>query len=83
MTDTKKAVNDLTPIVGTIEVIGQGPTGVTALVDGQHQVFPDLDTVFRTAVHLLDEKEQPHVRPDPVLRRGDVRRPQPLPGFAP
>jgi len=28
---------------------------VTATVDGQPQVFPDLEALFRAALHLLDE----------------------------
>ncbi len=55
MIHTKKAVNDLTPIVGAVEVIAQGPTGVTALVDGKCQTFPNLREVFVTAVNLLEK----------------------------
>lgn len=74
---------ETSPIVGAIEVIQRDPIGVTALVEGQRQVFPDLDAVFRTAVRLLDEKTQPHARPAPSPRRGIASRPLPLPGFAP
>jgi hypothetical protein len=76
-------MTETTPIVGAIEVVQQGPTGVTALVDGQRQVYPDLDAVFRTAVLLLDEKTQSHARPEPFPRRGIAGQPLPLPGFAP
>ena len=76
-------MNESSPIVGTIEVVHQEPTGIIALVDGQRQLFPDLDAVFRTAIGLLDEQAQPHVRPEPPPRRGGVGQPQPLPGFAP
>jgi hypothetical protein len=53
---THKAMNDPTPLVSRIEVLTQGPTGVTALVDGRRQTFPNLDALFRTAVRLLDGK---------------------------
>jgi hypothetical protein len=55
MIHTNKAMNNCTPIVGTVEVIAHGPTGVTALVDGKQHVFPDLDAVFRAAVDLLEK----------------------------
>ena len=69
------------PIVGTIEVVHRGPTGILALVDGQRQLFPDLDAVFRTAVDLLDQQTQPQERPGPSLRQGSIGRALPLPGF--
>jgi hypothetical protein len=71
------------PIVGTIEVVRCGPTGILALVDGQRQFFPDLDAVFRTAIGLLDEQAQPQVRPGPSPRQGGAGHPLPLPGFSP
>ena len=71
------------PIVGTIEVVHQEPTGVIALVNGRRQLFPDLDAVFRTAIGLLDEQAQPQVRPDPSPRQGGTGHPLPLPDFAP
>ena len=55
MTHTKKPMNDRTPIVGTIEVIAQGADGITALVDGRRQTFPNLRAVFVAAVHLLEK----------------------------
>jgi hypothetical protein len=55
MTHTKKPTNDRTPIVGTIEVVCEGADGITALVDGNRQTFPNLRAVFVTAVHLLDK----------------------------
>ena len=70
------------PIVDTIEVIHQDPTGVIALVGGRRRFFPDLDTVFRAAINLLDEQTQPHVRPGPPTQR-TVCQPTFLPGFAP
>jgi hypothetical protein len=75
MPQCQQTITEATPIVGVIEVIQAGPTGVTAIVGGQRQAFPDLDAVFRAAVRLLDEKTPPHARPAPSLR--------PLPGFAP
>ena len=47
--------NEPTPIVGTIQVQRVEPSGVTATVDGQLQVFPDLEALFRAALRLLDE----------------------------
>ncbi len=44
-----------TPIIGTIQVQRVEPSGVTATIDGQPQVFPDLEALFRAAVRLLDE----------------------------
>jgi len=44
-----------TPIVGTIQVQRVEPSGVAATVDGQPQVFPDLEALFRAALRLLDE----------------------------
>jgi hypothetical protein len=55
MTHTKKVTKDHTPIVGTVEVIAQGADGITALVDGRHQTFPNLRAVFVAAVHLLEK----------------------------
>lgn len=69
-------MTETSPTVAIIEVVHCGLVGVTALVDGQRRVFPDLDAVFRTAVHLLDEKTQPHTRPHLPLRPL-------LPGLAP
>jgi hypothetical protein len=54
MTHTKKTMHDRTPVVGTIEV-GEGADGITTLVDGKRQTFPNLRAVFVTAVHLLDK----------------------------
>ena len=76
-------MNESSHIVGTIEVVHQEPTGVIALVNGQRQIFPDLDAVFRTAIGLLDEQAQPQVRPGPSPRQGGTGHPLPLPGFAP
>ena len=69
------------PIVGTIEVVHRGPTGIIALVDGQRQFFPDLDAVFRTAIRLLDQQTQPQGRPGPSSRQGSINHPLPRPGF--
>ena len=69
------------PIVGTIEVIHHGSTGIIALVDGQRHLFPDLDAVFRTAISLLNQETQPQGRPAPSLRQGSIGHPLPLPGF--
>ena len=55
MTHTKKVTKDRAPIVGTIEVIAQGADGITALVDGRRQTFPNLRAVFVTAVYLLEK----------------------------
>jgi len=48
-------MNELPPVVGTIQVQRVEPSGVTATIDGQRQVFPDLEALFRAAVRLLDE----------------------------
>ena len=76
-------MNESSHIVGTVEVVHQEPTGIIALVNGQRQIFPDLDAVFRTAIGLLDEQAQPQVRPGPSPRHGGIDHPLPLPGFAP
>jgi hypothetical protein len=55
MTHTKKTMHDRTPIVGTIQVICEGADGITALVDGKRQTFPNLRAVFVAAVHLLEK----------------------------
>ena len=71
------------PIVDTIEVIHQDPTGVMALVGGRRRFFPDLDTVFGAAINLLDEQTQPNVQPGPRTPQRTVGQPTFLPGFAP
>ena len=48
-------MNESTSLVGTIQVQQIEPAAVTATVDGQRQVFPDLEAVFRAAVRLLDD----------------------------
>ena len=55
MTRTKNPMNDRTPIVGTIEVVCEGADGITALVDGRRQIFPNLRAVFVAAVQLLEK----------------------------
>ena len=47
-------MNDPMPIVGVVMVLHQGPSCVTALLDGERRLFPSLEAVFRAAVHLLD-----------------------------
>jgi len=48
-------MNESPPTVGTIQVQQIEPSGVTATVDGQRQLFPDLEALFRAAVRLLDD----------------------------
>lgn len=45
---------DERPILATVAVTGQGPTGVTAVVNGVPQHFPSLEALFTAAVRLLD-----------------------------
>jgi hypothetical protein len=45
---------DERPILATVAVTGQGPTGVTAVVNGIPQHFSSLDALFTAAVRLLD-----------------------------
>jgi hypothetical protein len=42
------------PILVTVTVTGQGPTGVAAVVNGIPQHFANLEALFTAAVHLLD-----------------------------
>ena len=48
-------MSESTPLVGTIQVHEIQEGGVSATVDGQPQAFPDLEALFRAALHLLDE----------------------------
>ena len=45
---------DERPILATVAVTGQGPTGVTAVVNGIPQHFSSLEALFTAAVRLLD-----------------------------
>lgn len=45
---------DERPILATVAVTGQGPTGVTAVVNGVPQHFSSLEALFTAAVRLLD-----------------------------
>jgi hypothetical protein len=51
------------PIVGTIVVTQHMPQGILAKVNGQIQVFPNLQGVFRAAVQHLD-REHGHTTPE-------------------
>ena len=46
---------DERPILATVTVTGQGPTGVTAVVNGITQHFSSLEALFTAAVRLLDQ----------------------------
>ena len=45
---------DERPILATVAVTGQGPTGVTAVVNGISLHFSSLEALFTAAVRLLD-----------------------------
>ena len=45
---------DERPILATVAVTSQGPTGVTAVVNGIPQHFSSLEALFTAAVRLLD-----------------------------